>query len=314
MADADFTEKKMVSEKKKKEITDLLFYLSLIVLPLVQFVIFYVVVNANSIALAFKHYEYNAEGQYVASAAYFDNFVQVIKDLFTKEELKYCFRNSLVFYVVTFASGTVVSLIFSFYIFKKRLFSGTFKTFLYMPSIVSVMVISVLFRYFCEDCYPAIVEKITGKTVAGYSEHKYALIVLFNFFISCGGNMLVYTGTMAGISDSVIEASEVDGVNSVQQFWYIVLPQIFQTFSLFVVTGLLVFFSGQANMFNFFGLRPDPEFYTFGYYMYVQIAKNVNDYAVYSYLSAFGLIITAVAIPVIFAARYLFDKFGPKEI
>ena len=83
----------MTSEKKKKEITDLLFYLSLIALPLIQFVIFYVVVNANSIALAFKHYEY-IDGQYVVSNAYFENFAQVFKDLFTSEELKYCLRNS----------------------------------------------------------------------------------------------------------------------------------------------------------------------------------------------------------------------------
>ena len=304
----------MTSEKKKKEISGLLFYLSLIVLPLIQFVIFYIVVNANSIALAFKHYEFK-DGQLMVTAAHFDNFVQVVKDLFNKEELKYCLRNSVVFYLVTFASGTVVSLIFSYYIYKKRLLSGTFKTLLYMPSIVSVMVISVLYRYFCEDCYPAIVEKLTGNVITGYSSAKYAYIVLFNFFISCGGNMLVYTGTMAGISDSVIEASEVDGVNSVQQFWYIVLPQIYQTFSLFVVTGLLVLFSGQANLFNFFGLRPDgPEFYTFGYYMYIEIAKNLNDYAKYSYLSAFGLIITAVAIPTIFIVRHLLEKYGPKEI
>ncbi len=304
----------MTSEKKKKELSDLLFYLSLIVLPLIQFVIFYIVVNANSIALAFKHYEYKG-GDYVATPAYFDNFVQVVKDLLHKEELKYCLRNSVVFYLVTFASGTVVSLIFSYYIYKKRVLSGAFKTFLYMPSIVSVMVISVLYRYFCEDCYPAIVESLTHKVVKGYSSAKYACIVLFNFFISCGANMLVYTGTMAGISDSVIEASEVDGVNSVQQFWYIVLPQIYQTFSLFVVTGLLVLFSGQANMFNFFGLKPDgPEFYTFGYYMYLEIANDLNNYAKYAYLSAFGLIITAVAIPTIFIVRHLLAKYGPKEI
>ena len=119
----------MTSEKKKKEITGLLFYLSLIVLPLIQFVIFYIVVNANSIALAFKHYEYK-DGQLLVTPAHLSNFAQVIKDLFAKEELKYCLRNSVVFYLVTFASGTVVSLIFSYYIYKKRFLSGTFKTLL----------------------------------------------------------------------------------------------------------------------------------------------------------------------------------------
>ena len=48
--------------------------------------------------------------------------------------------------------------------------------------------------------------------------------------------------------------------------------------------------------------------------MYIEIAKNLNDYAKYSYLSAFGLIITAVAIPTIFIVRHLLEKYGPKEI
>ena len=73
-------EKKMTSEKKKKEITGLLFYLSLIVLPLIQFVIFYIVVNANSIALAFKHYEYK-DGQLLVTPAHLSNFAQVINCL-----------------------------------------------------------------------------------------------------------------------------------------------------------------------------------------------------------------------------------------
>ena len=87
----------MTTAKRKKEITDLLFYLSLIVLPLIQFIIFYVIVNANSFALAFKKYEFTVDGQYVSSPAGFDNFAKVINDLFTKEEFKYCFRNSAIF-------------------------------------------------------------------------------------------------------------------------------------------------------------------------------------------------------------------------
>lgn len=306
----------MLSDKKKNEIKNLLFYLSLIVLPMIQFIIFYVVVNANSIALAFKSYEYKG-GVLQEKFVWFDTIAKVAKDVVTQEKFKYCIINSIVLYFVTFLFGNILSMFFSYYIYKKRLLSGTFKTFLYMPSIVSAMVISVLYMYFFADCYPEMVKQITGKTVAGWSKNfqtQYALIFVFNGLMSLGGNMLVYTGTMAGISESVIEASEVDGVNSLQQLWYIVLPQIYSTFSLFAVTGLLVLFSGQANMFNFFGLKADAPFYTFGYYMYIELQANVNDLPTYSYLAALGFLLTVVAIPLIFTVRYLLNKFGPKEV
>ena len=126
--------------------------------------------------------------------------------------------------------------------------------------------------------------------------------------------MLIYTGTMAGISDSVIEAAEIDGTNAVQEFFYIVVPSIFPTFSLFIITGMLTIFNGQAGLFSFYGLSgltTRAEFTTFGYYMYVKVQQSVNDYTQYPYLASLGLALSFIAIPLIFTARWLLNKFGP---
>ena len=54
----------------------MLFYVCMMALPCLQFFIFWVCVNANSLLLAFRRYDYD-EGFLWAGL---DNFIQVIKD------------------------------------------------------------------------------------------------------------------------------------------------------------------------------------------------------------------------------------------
>ena len=60
--------KKMSSIKKSGR----LFYITMIALPLVQFLIFYVIVNFNSILMAFQNYD-NSTGEVVITFTW-DNF------------------------------------------------------------------------------------------------------------------------------------------------------------------------------------------------------------------------------------------------
>ena len=186
---------------------------------------------------------------------------------------------------------------------------------LYMPHIVSGMVVTVMYKYFSEKGLPIMMDQLFGIKMAGFGENmevQLAYVVAFNFILSFGANMLVYTGTMASISDSVIEAAQIDGVNTVQEFFYIIMPCIFKTFALFIITGMLTIFNGQGNLFNFYGEKAPEEFYTFGYYMFVQVQRYVGDMVHYPYLAAFGLSLTFIAIPLIFTGKWLLKKYGPK--
>ena len=301
--------------RKKKNVKQLLFYISLVAYPLLQWTVMYLIVNFNSILLSFKDYTYDANGMLVEQFVGLKNIIQVYIDLFTDPVFVYSWKNATIFYVLSLIFGAGVSLLFSYYIFKKRLFAGFHRVILYLPHIVSGMVITIMYKYFCEKGYPALVLMLTGQTVKGFSaslQTEFILILVYSSYIGCGANMLLYTGTMASISESVIEAAEVDGVNSFQEFWYIILPGIFPTFSLFMVTGMLTIFNGQGNLFNFYGEKAPEEFYTFGYYMFVQVQRYVGDMVHYPYLASFGLSLTFFAIPLIFTGKWLLKKYGPK--
>ena len=69
----------------KAKTEKLLVYISLIIIPIVQFLIFYVVVNANSFALSFKEYAYvtDSSGNMVLQKTFvgFKNIIGIYKML-----------------------------------------------------------------------------------------------------------------------------------------------------------------------------------------------------------------------------------------
>lgn len=291
------------------------FYISIMAFPVAQFIVFWVIVNANSLLLSFKDYTINSDGVMVESFVGFDNLRQIFIDIFTLDKFIYCIKNSLLFYGVSIIGGTVFSLAFSYYIYKKGLMGGFFKVMLYMPHILSTMVIALMYRYFCEYGFPEMMEIFFNADIKGFGQNELAFIIVFNLLMSFGGNMLIYTGTMASISDSIIEAAQIDGVNTVQEFFHIIMPSIFSTFSLFIVTGMVTIFNGQANLFNFYGMDFDKarKLSTFGYYIYVHVKEAGLKYQHYPELASLGLALTFMAIPLIFTCRFLLNKFGPKD-
>ena len=300
--------------------TKLLVYISLIILPLIQFLIFYVIVNANSFALSFKDYSYvvNDNGDTVLQTTFvgFKNIINIYKMLLNDEMFSEIVGNSIFFYFITTLSGTVLSLFYSYYIYKKRFASEFFKTMLFLPGIVSTMSITIMYKFFCEKGVPIIALKLFNLENVNFSasfESQFIYVAVFNFFISSGGHLLIYCGTFAGVSDAIVEAAEIDGANEFQEFRFVLLPTIFPTIALFVITGLLVIFTGTAQFFNFFGQDAIKEHWTFGYYLFVQNLQisQSSDFTQYPFLASFGLALTFIAIPLIFTLRALFNKFGP---
>ena len=129
-----------IERKDKKK---LLFYICGISLPVLQFVIFYVFVNFNSIILAFQNW--NIVDGYTFSLS---NFTDVFHDIFVGSEefsLKFAFINSFKYYVVSLIFCTGLGVLFSNYIYKKNFGSRFFQIILFLPKILSSVVIKTLF-------------------------------------------------------------------------------------------------------------------------------------------------------------------------
>ncbi len=294
----------------------MIFYGIMIALPLLQWLVFYVGLNFNTFVMAFQKWSYKTDGGvgYNVAFAGVENFevaVQFFKDT------AYMLKNSLILSFFKTLIGTTLALIFSFYIYKKFIGAGAFKTLLFMPQMISGLIFSLLFKYIANDVFVA----LFGNGEKGFlglldrtSDVKYTVILIYDVFLSFGVNVLLFSGSMSGIDESLVESAKLDGANLVQEFIHITLPLIYPTIVSFIVIGLSAIITDQMHLFSMFG-NDAKEIGTFGYYLYL-LAKQgseiaQNGYYSYAQLSAVSLLCTIVIVPFILTVKKMMTKLGP---
>ncbi len=301
--------------KKSKNISrrgDLLFHSLLLVWPVLQFCVFYIGVNFNSFRLAFEGM--NGKPTFEWFANLFDP-AQYYFDIIST-----AFLRSLKYYAISTVISVPLALLFAFYIYKKHFGSKFFRLLLFLPSILSSMVMVVLFNRFVNGALIAVIQDInpsfTKISLFSGAEGYDAYVIFFNILIGFGTTVLIYSNSMGEISPEVTEAAHLDGANTLQEIFHIVLPSIYSNISVFIVTGLATIFVNQYNLFSFFkdGVTNGG---TLGYYIYLNVSSVAQDIAdpsnalVYHQFSALGLVLTAITIPITFLVRYLLRRFGP---
>ena len=209
-----------------------------------------------------------------------------------------------------------MSLIFSYFIYKKFFGSKFFKFFLFLPSIISSIAMILMFSYFAEDAYPDLVQKwfsLNTKPNGLLSDLKTTMfaVLFYATFTGFGTSVIMYSSAMNNINESLPEAAKIDGANSMQEFLSISVPLIWPTIVTFLVVGVAGIFTNQVGLYAFFGGAADLRVYTFGYYLYKETVDGTQ--ASYPYLAAMGLVMTLFAVPLTYTFKWLLEKNGPSR-
>lgn len=302
------SKKKRVLRGKDK---DLIFYTLMMIFPVVQFAVMYIGVNFNSILLAFKKID-TISGSYEWT---FSNITNAV-DLFVHSStLISAAKNSLLAYVVLTFIGTPLGLIFSYYIYKKMPLSNSFRVILFLPSIISGIVMVTIFQFFVERAVPSFANQLFGIKMKGMLENpssRYFTIIFYNLWVGFGTSVLMYSNGMSGISQEMVESAHLDGATGLTEFWKITLPMIYPTLSTFLITGIAGLFTNQIALYSFYGSGAPENLQTYGYYLYMR-TKNAASDSEYTLLSAMGLLLTVVVVPLTLFVKWALEKFGPKE-
>ncbi|MBP3423067.1 MAG: sugar ABC transporter permease [Clostridia bacterium] len=300
-------------QNKRKQ--DLIFYVVMLAYPVLQFAIFYVGVNVNSVLMAFQ--EYSGKGDsylFLAGERIFQNFKDVFYALKTETVFPFAFKNSLIAYATGLIVSTSLSLIFSYYIFKKFPLHGLMKVVLFTPSVISGIILVSIFMEFVEVVIPTVFFDITQKEIEGFLSNtstRFGAILFFCVWMGFGGSILLYVGAMNNISDSVIEACRLDGANTLQEIIYIVLPLIYPTFVTFIVVGVGGILTNQMALYSFYGASAKEYIQTFGYYFFN--ATKAAGYKEYPFLASMGILMTLIIAPLTLFVKWGLEKIGPKQ-
>lgn len=295
---------------KRKIDKKLIFYIVCFALPVIQFLIFYVGVNFQSILLAFQKYDGKTTSFYFDKQDLWVNFKKVFEELTETNTLLIALKNSLILWGATSIIGTVAAVFFSYYIYKQKGTGRFFRFILFIPSILPAILLAIVFKLFTGDVIPVLFD--APKVLEATPDIRFTAVVFYTVWIGFGTQILLYTGTMEQISPAVIEAGQIDGVTPMKELWYIVIPEVIPTIGTFLVAGVAGAFMNQANLYNFYGQTASSDNYTLGYYMFSMVQKNIElgyGEAFYPYASAVGLCCTLLAVPPTLLLRKFFARF-----
>ena len=302
--------------KAKISAKDAFFFYGLIILPVVQFLIFYVFVNFNSILLSFQKYDSASAGFIFLNGNIFKNYQGVFELTNLGLDLGKIALNSVILWASIVIFGTLPAIIFSYYIYRKRALCHFFKFFLFLPSIIPSILLTTVFKGFMIDCVSNVMRVwgATFKTSNGlldpYSNTAFPILLIYYIWISFGSQVLFYTNAMAQISPSLLEAGKLDGCGELRLLFHIVLPGILPTVKTFIIASIAGLFTNQMLLFNFYGVIDNaPRIATFGYFIYSYAAPGPSNYDNYPLMSAFGLCCSVIAIAAIFAVNRIFKRF-----
>lgn len=289
--------------------SEIIFLFFMLIYPTVQFFIFYIGVNFNSILLAFQK---ELSGKLIFAG--FENFKIVLDDMFVNGNLSVAMVNSTIQFVLSMFIGTPLHIVVAYAVFKKIPFSGFFKIMLFMPSMISNMVFVICGTYLIQDGFPIILGNPDLFLLDRYSSSGFWTVLLFAFWQGFAGGLIVYLGAMSSISPDVMEYGKLEQLSSVRELWSIVIPLIFPTITTYIVVGLAGFFTNQGMYFSFYGAAAgNMPFDTLGYVFFTRIAKSNATIADYPYAAAGGLLFTLVVAPITIVTKSLLEKHGPSE-
>ena len=297
--------KRTLKQKTKTTI----FIWSMLALPLLNLLVFWVYVNIDSILMAFRNVDYANGG---VEHWTLDNFKEIYR-MFTEKTPGYDMirygLNTMIYWMI----GTLWSIPHSIlltYVFHKKL-RGTkfFRVMLYLPSIICAVVLVAIFEAFisAKGVVGTIMTDVFGATrvPAWFQEVEYAnpMLFFYSFFFGFAGSYILFSGAMAKISKDVQEAAVLDGVNMWQELWNIYIPLMWPTISMTIVTSFAGIFGATGCILL---LTPNvSETFTFGYWIYDQVRR----YQSYYIPSALGLLFTLVAYPLCLLVRKLVTSF-----
>ncbi len=286
------------------------FILSMITLPVIGFLVFYVAVNFNSIIMAFQRFDgYAEDGSGAKYSFTFEHFTHIMNSLSTEDnQLLLALRNTMLFFVLDTIIMIPLTFMISYFLFKRIAGYRTFRVLFYLPNILSAMIMVVSYKNMIAVDGPisTIMWKYLGlEPLQSYLTNPDTaiwFILIYCFWAGLGANLILFQGGMFRIPTEVLEAAAIEGVNAWQELVLIILPMMWNTFSTVVILKISAIFTTSGPILLFTQGQYDT--FTISYWIFEQV-RGAADF---SFASAVGLFFTVINIPIVFGIRALFNR------
>ena len=300
----------LTNKKKRKKINwkRLLFIWGMLAIPLLHFLIFFVYVNIDSVLMTFRQFNVS-EMTFVWTTANYRRFWQELTNP-VASSLRSAIINSSLFGLNDILLVTI-SLILSYFFFKKIRGRQFFRIIFFLPSIISIVIYTMAYKFmFQQNVGPInqIIKAFGGEAPLWFNEEKLTLILVMVYclWVGTGYNILIFGGAMANLNSEVIEYAKLDGVGMVRELFQIILPMIWPTLSVAILGSVTTIFTLFIQVQLLTMGSSTFSVYTIAYIINTSVDTNPE------WAATVGICFTIVAAPLIIGVRKLIDVIGKK--
>lgn len=298
-----------VLPKKKKAAADkgkVIFILFCITVPIIHWLLFYVVPNISSVFMAFKDN---------TGSISLDNFKRFFEELkMPSSDIRLAFKNTFITFAILLVTYPFKVLV-SYFIYKKVPGAAVFRILFFLPSILFSVCTAMVFTQMVgtNGFIAKSVQNLLGLDYVPelLADSRFAnIVVLLNMvWLTFPGDLIIWGGTFARIPGEILESGKIDGMSWWTEFTKITVPLVWPTLSLQMILMVCGIFGATGNVFLLTGGAYGTM--TLNVWMYKILLNNSGSMFtsnVYNYLSAVGLMITAVAVALSLAIRRYTDR------
>ena len=293
--------------KRKKNI----FIICMLIFPVLQFLIFFVYININTVLMTFERVnwvDYTIErGLY--------NWKRLGTELIGNPEIQKAIVNSLWVFVSTDFVLLPLSVLFGYYIYKKVFMSGFFRSVFFLPSVISIVVMTMVFQFMFSSSFGPINSLLEMAGIPpenipvwfGEEETALFMVLFYSVWVGIGFNIVLLNGAISRLPKDILEYGKLEGVGMTRELLQLIVPMIWPTITTLAVMGATSIFTMFLPVQLLTDGGPNGASATIAFYInnMVQGAGVQLEWA-----ATLGILFSLIGIPLIFGLKTLMEKVG----
>lgn len=244
-----------------------------------------------------------------------DNFKRIFTEGFDLNNgvLLEGIKNSLLFFGLSLVVMVPINVIVAYFLVKKIRGHKVFRILFYLPNILPSLIIATIFKYVTAPDGSGVLASIfysMGKDFPNlFGDSRYAIwsLLFYSFWSGFGTGFLLYYTAMKQISPEILESAQIDGANWFQEMIHIIVPLIWPTVAMILITMIPTIFSSSGAVLFF--TQGEYGTQTISYWLFEQVKDKTNM----NYSTAVGLFFSTLSLPLMFFSKWLLSKVPEAE-
>ena len=265
------------------------------------FIIFMLIPTITTVVLSF--FEWNVVTDPVFAGI--ENYTAVFADPLFWNSIKV----TLQYMIYHIPASLILAFIMAIALKQKIRGVGIFRTAFVLPWITTPIIISFIWKWILDPNFGILnyLAKSLGMDLSNVINSEWfpmVSVALINLWIFCGYHMMIFTAGLGNIPETLYEAAEIDGANSLQRTFKITVPLMRPTIMFAMITSVIGSFQIFDLIYGMYQGGPGDTTRVYYYYIY----ENAFVYFKMGYACTLSVILFLLLVGFTLLQYVLFQK------